>query len=99
MATIAHHLHRIRQKPNHIKRHIAFWTSFGITLVIVIFWLASMAISQNSSSTTAIIPQTESPWSAMTASMSDAWTSFKTSLGGSGAAYQAPQLEVTPGNQ
>ena len=41
MATISHHLHRIRQKPDHVKRHIAFWTSFGITLVIVMFWLAA----------------------------------------------------------
>jgi hypothetical protein len=95
MATLAHHLHRIRQKPDHIKRHIAFWTSLGITLVIILFWMASISFSQNSSAATTAVG-VESPWHAMTASMSDAWTSFKTSLGASTAVYQAPPLQVTP---
>ncbi len=94
MATLAHHLHRIRQKPNHVKRHIAFWTSFGITLVIVLFWAAAASLT-NDSSPSIQADNAESPWSAMTASMSDAWTSLKTSLGASTATYQAPPLQVT----
>jgi len=96
MATLAHHLHRIRQKPDHIKRHIAFWTSLGITLVIVLFWMASISLGQSSSAKTAVVGA-ESPWHAMAASVGDAWTSFTTSLGASTATYQAPPLQVTPG--
>lgn len=98
MATLSHHLHRIRQKPNHIKRHIAFWTSLGITLVIVVFWMAAVSLSQNTTtSAAATAVGAESPWHAMAASMSDAWTSFTTSLGASTATYQAPPLQVTAG--
>ena len=96
MDTLAQHLHRIRQKPDHIKRHIAFWTSLGITLVIVLFWMASFSVGHNSSAAVAAT-NVESPWSAMTASVSDAWGSLKSSFGGSTAVYRAPQLEVTPG--
>ena len=96
MATLAQHLHHIRQKPNHVKRHIAFWTSLGITIVIVLFWMASFSLNNNSS-VTATTANVESPWHAMSASMSDAWTSFKTSLGGAVSTYQAPPLEVTAG--
>ena len=96
MATLAHHLHRIRQKPDHIKRHIAFWTSLGITLVIVLFWMASISLTKNSSAVSTAT-NVESPWHAMAASVGDAWTSFTTSLGGSTATYQAPPLQVTAG--
>jgi hypothetical protein len=96
MATLAQHLHSIRQKPDHIKRHIAFWTSLGITLVIVLFWMASFSLNKNSSAASTAT-NVESPWHAMTASVSDAWTSFKTSLGASTATYQAPPLDVSAG--
>ena len=96
MATLAHHLHKIRQKPDHVKTHIAFWASLGITLVIVLFWVASVSFSQSSPSSVAAT-NVESPWHAMTASMSDAWTSFTTSLGASTATYQAPALDVSAG--
>ena len=66
MATLAHHLHRIRQKPDHIKRHIAFWTSLGITLVIVLFWMASISLTKNSSAVSTAT-NVESPWHAMAA--------------------------------
>lgn len=97
MATLAHHLHRLRQKPDHIKKHIAFWTSLSITLVIVLFWMASISFSQRPSTVAAVAP--ESPWHAMAASVSDAWTSLKTSVGASTATYKAPPLQVTPGSQ
>jgi hypothetical protein len=35
-------IERLRAKPDHIRRRIAFWSSFGITAVIAVFWLASI---------------------------------------------------------
>jgi hypothetical protein len=96
MATLAHHLHRIRQKPDKIKKHIAFWTSLGITFVIVLFWMASISLTKNSSASITAVG-VESPWHAMTASVGDAWTSFTTSIGASTATYQAPPLQVSSG--
>jgi hypothetical protein len=95
MATLSHHLHNIRQKPNHVKKQIAFWTSFSITFVVVLFWLAAGSFYRSSAPSVAVTP--ESPWHAMTASMSDAWTSFTTSLGASTATYQSPSVQVTAG--
>jgi hypothetical protein len=90
---LEHHLHRLRRKPDHIKKHIAFWTSLSITLVIVLFWAASATLSQKAA---AVAVQAESPWHAMSASAGDAWTSVKGLFGASTAVYQ-PQLQVSPG--
>jgi len=37
------HLALLRSKPEHIRRRIAFWSSFGITGLIFVFWLASFS--------------------------------------------------------
>lgn len=38
-----HHLENLRQKPEHIRKRIAFWSSFGITAIIFVFWLGSFS--------------------------------------------------------
>jgi hypothetical protein len=35
-------IQKLREKPEPVKKQIAFWSSFGITLVIFLFWLASI---------------------------------------------------------
>lgn len=35
------HLETLRAKPLHVRKRFAFWTSFGITAIIFVFWLAS----------------------------------------------------------
>ena len=35
------YLENLRAKPEHVRKHFAFWTSFGVTAVIAAFWLAS----------------------------------------------------------
>src|SRR5438105_3016995 len=39
--TFERRLEALREKPEHVRRRIAFWTSFGITAVIALFWVAS----------------------------------------------------------
>jgi len=41
MASITTYIENLRQKPEHIRRRAAFWWSFGVTAIIVLFWLAS----------------------------------------------------------
>lgn len=38
-------LENLRTKPAHIRSRIAFWSSFGITAVIFMFWLASFSVT------------------------------------------------------
>jgi hypothetical protein len=38
-------LENLRAKPEHVRKRIAFWTSFGVTAVIFMFWLASFSIT------------------------------------------------------
>lgn len=35
------YLEKLRAKPDHEKKRFAFWTSFGFTMVVFMFWLAS----------------------------------------------------------
>ncbi|MDE2188221.1 MAG: hypothetical protein KGJ35_00625 [Patescibacteria group bacterium] len=94
MRTIEQHLHHLRQKPEHIKKHVAFWTSFGITAIIFAFWLTSLSFGRSAPS----ITSTESPWHAVTASVHDAWSTLSNSFGGSSSAnYNIPPLQVSAG--
>jgi hypothetical protein len=40
-------LEQLRAKPPHIKKHIAFWSSLGITAVILVFWVTSLSVTLN----------------------------------------------------
>lgn len=40
-------LEQLRAKPPHIKKHIAFWTSAGVTAVILVFWITSLSVTLN----------------------------------------------------
>jgi hypothetical protein len=33
-----HHVHRLRQKPEHHKKAVAFGVSFGVTAIVFLFW-------------------------------------------------------------
>ena len=49
--TIQSYIETLRAKPDGAKKQIAFWSSFGITAVIFLFWLASFSAFGNSSKT------------------------------------------------
>ncbi len=36
------HLERLREKPEHVRRRIAFWSSLGLTGLVFLFWFASI---------------------------------------------------------
>lgn len=37
------HIEKLREKPEHVRRRIAFWYAFGTTFAIFMIWLASFA--------------------------------------------------------
>jgi hypothetical protein len=73
-----HKLEKLRTKPDHIKRMIAFGVSGGITLVIFAFWVVSLSISaggsnENSNTYASSAGIAQSPLSALSASVADAF--------------------------
>ncbi|MFA6459280.1 MAG: hypothetical protein WCV79_02715 [Candidatus Paceibacterota bacterium] len=35
------HIENLRSKPEHVRKAVAFWYSFGFTAIIFMFWLGS----------------------------------------------------------
>ncbi len=38
------HIENLRGKPEHVRKRVAFWYSFGITAIIFTFWVSSFNI-------------------------------------------------------
>ncbi|MES2994779.1 MAG: hypothetical protein V4681_01980 [Patescibacteria group bacterium] len=45
MAPLSHHLERVRAKPHHEQRKIAFATALGVTGLVTLGWLGALASS------------------------------------------------------
>ncbi|MDB5258828.1 MAG: hypothetical protein JWO73_36 [Candidatus Taylorbacteria bacterium] len=97
------HLENLRAKPDHVKRNIAFGTSLGITAIIFVFWVVSLTVQAPSvsASNDDALAKVESPFSSMSASVGDAWSSIKDVLSayGKGTSQPANALEVVPGSR
>lgn len=50
--TLQTRLENLRAKPEHVRKRFAFWTSFGVTAIIFVFWLASFSAFGASSNAT-----------------------------------------------
>jgi hypothetical protein len=71
--SIQSHIENLRSKPEHVRKHIAFWTSFGITLIIFVFWIASFtAFGKNTQQSVAdAVHHAGTPVQSLTASVGD----------------------------
>jgi len=69
--SIQSHLNHLRSKPDHIKKHIAFWSALGMTLVISLFWVASFtSVGSNSEQAIAnAVKQAGTPSQSLVASV------------------------------
>lgn len=48
------HIENLRARPEHVRRRVAFWYSFGATALIFVLWLAAFGpVRQNTQSTIA----------------------------------------------
>lgn len=41
------YLENLRSKPEHVQKRYAFWTSFGLTAIIFVFWISSFSVSNS----------------------------------------------------
>jgi hypothetical protein len=95
-SSLTDHLERIRQKPHHVRRQIAFGTALGITLIVTIGWLGAKAgagtFALNSPATDAFDTKQ---------AFSETKSNFSELLGAAGAAggatSSAPSIVVVDG--
>ncbi|MES2314897.1 MAG: hypothetical protein V4524_03120 [Patescibacteria group bacterium] len=69
--SIQTHIENLRSKPEHVRKQIAFWSAFGITLVIFTFWIASFtSVGKNTQQAVAhAVEQAGTPAQSLTASV------------------------------
>jgi hypothetical protein len=97
MERITKKLEALKEKPESTRRRIAFITSSSITLVIFLFWVASLGTITNS--TEAADTPLSSVGTSLSASASDSFGALKSAFSGlfSGPATQKSSIEVLPG--
>ncbi len=67
------YLEHLRNKPVHVRRHIALWSSLGTTAIIFAFWIASFT-SVGSDATGAlakVVSNAQTPAQNLTAAVGD----------------------------
>ncbi len=77
--TFQAHLENLRNKPEHVKKQIAFWSSFGITAIIFAFWIGSFtSVGQNAGQTVAnAVERAGTPAQSLTASVGGLFDDIK----------------------
>jgi hypothetical protein len=77
------HIENLRQKPEHVRKQIAFFTSLGVTVIILAFWVASFGAGNSSVTAQAVgATKTLTPAANLKASFFDAVDSIKKTFTG-----------------
>ncbi|MBU6426978.1 hypothetical protein KGQ27_01935 [Patescibacteria group bacterium] len=94
------YLDNLREKPEHIRRHYAFWTSLGVTATIFAFWLASFTTLGNSTkdAVARVVNNTETPAQSLVASVGAFFGDIKDMVFGP-KKINYSTVEVSPGER
>ena len=96
--TIQSYVSNLRSKPERTRKQIAFWSAFGLTAIIFVFWLASFSVFSNSTKTT--VAQTVSsagaPAQSLVASVGGFFGDIKDMIFGSRKVTYT-DIQVSPG--
>lgn len=94
---IENHINRLKEKPEYVRKRIAFLTSFSVSLVILLGWLASYGISSQVSAKGIIA---KAPLQSLSASVGDVFSYVKDIFSGSNTSeYSSPEIEIVPGKR
>lgn len=90
----------LRAKPDHEKKRFAFWTSFGITALIFVFWLGSFTALGNAAQApvAAAVQKAGSPGQSLVASVGSLFTDVKELVFGARKMTYS-SVEVLPGKK
>ncbi len=94
------HLHNLRNKPPHIRQHIAFWSALGLTAIIFVFWSASFSLSKPSPSVviSKALAQPNPPLESMLAAVGSLYDSVRDRIF-SPKKIEFSTVEVGPGSR
>lgn len=94
------HLENLRGKPEHVRKRFAFWSSFGVTAIIFVFWLASFSASGNTSNTViaSAVEKAGSPGSSLIAGVGNFFVDIKEMIFGT-KKITYTEVEVSPGKK
>lgn len=87
MATIIHHIERLKEKPSHIRERIAFGVSGGITGLVAIGWLVAMSSSGSFSLATKSVANAVTPSAEVTQSVSQSTSNLNSLMGAAAASF------------
>ncbi len=91
------HIHKLRARPNHEKKRIAFVVSAGITAIIFVFWIASFNPSTGASDNNSGVANVVSPFESIKNNVASAYDSVFNSA--ADATKKEIQVEVVPGDK
>jgi hypothetical protein len=94
------HLKLLRSKPEHVRRRIAFWSSFGVTALIFVFWLASFSAvgPVTSGSVAKVLDEVNTPAQSMVAAVGSIVDTLRDRLFGP-QKVEFSTVEVMPGER
>ncbi len=94
------HIEDLRAKPEHIRKKVAFWYSFGITAVIFAFWLTSFTPigSQTKGTIAQAVNNAGTPAQTLVASVGSFFGDIRDIVFGPKKITYST-VEVTPGNR
>jgi len=94
------HLENLRAKPEHIRKRVAFWTSFGITAIIFVFWITSFSITGSTAEGTVAtaLAKTQSPGSSLIAGVGNFFVDVKEMIFGA-KKIEYKEVEVRGGDK
>ncbi|OHA16716.1 MAG: hypothetical protein A3C79_00020 [Candidatus Taylorbacteria bacterium RIFCSPHIGHO2_02_FULL_45_28] len=93
-------LENLRAKPEHIRKRVAFWTSFGITAIIFAFWLASFSITGSTANTAVAtaVAKAGNPGSSLIAGVGNFFVDIKEMIFGA-RKIKYSEVEVRAGDR
>jgi len=78
---LSSHLENLRSKPEHVRKHYAFWSALGFTAIIFTFWISSFSpfASGNApqAAVVAAVDRTGTPAESLTASVGNFFGDLK----------------------
>jgi hypothetical protein len=97
--SVSSYVSHLRSKPEHVRRRVAFWSSFGVTALIALFWVVSFT-TIGSSAQGAIadtVNRVQTPAQSMIAGVGSVFTDIKEIFIKPRKVEYKP-IEVLPGN-
>lgn len=93
------HLENLRAKPDHKKKQFAFWTSFGFSALLFIFWVASFNTGAGTATSTIAkaADKAGTPAQSLVASVGSVFTGIKDYFIAP-KVIQYKEIEAVPGN-